>query len=62
MNVQTVQSTGKAWKAIQAVGVVGMIGGLVAFWETGAPACGFFAGAAVPIWLIGRAGAWWFHS
>ncbi len=60
--VQTTQSTGKTWKLIQAVGVIGMAGGLAALWQTGRPECGIVLAVAVPTWMLGRAGAWWFHA
>lgn len=60
--IQTVQQTSKIWKAIQVLGVLGMVGGLTAFYMTHEPGCAFTAGACVPIWIIGRVGAWWYHG
>jgi hypothetical protein len=44
------------------LGFLGMIAGLVIYFEASEPFGGYLAAASVPIWLFGRAGAWWHHA
>jgi hypothetical protein len=60
--VQTVQQTGKLWKVLSLFGFLAMAGGLAYCFVTQSPAGGVVAGVGVPVWLAGKAGAWWFHG
>ncbi len=70
MSIQTIEQTGKLWKFIQLVGVLGVLVGtgmiFVMLLDGCSPAVGAWGTVAVllglPIWAIGRVGAWWFHG
>lgn len=68
----TTQQTGKLWKGIQGIGCLGAMIGItilfigIAMGKDGGPktaAIGMGAMlACVPIYIFGRACAWWFHG
>ena len=67
---QTIQATGKTWKLVQLVGTLGILFavgvGFTAFFAEVGPALGGAAITAVvlavPLHVVGRFGAWWFHG
>ncbi len=70
MSTQTIQATGKAWKLTQLVGVLAIVvsGSLVVAGVMGAVGPEVTAGGIVggvvslPVWAVGRVGAWWCHG
>jgi hypothetical protein len=70
--VQTIESTGKLWKFLQLIGVLGILVGAGFFFVGfGLPGelgvnqslIGIVVGVvAVPVYAVGRVGAWWFHG
>jgi hypothetical protein len=63
----TVQQTGKFWKLTKLLGFLGIVAGLVIFFMADNDVSmqrfgGITAGLSLPVWLFGRAGAWWFHG
>lgn len=73
--VQTIEKTGKLWKAVRVAASLTLLTGLTIYagmWVMSAdpnfestavrswPL--IIAGMSVPVYVVGRIGAWWFHG
>jgi len=67
---QTIQATGKLWKLVQLCGTLGILTAAAIWFSMLFADVGPMASnvavmavvAAVPCYVVGRFGAWWFHG
>lgn len=64
--VYTTEQTGKAWKVVQIVGLVAVVGSLTYCTQTTSTqdmVHGWTIGIlGVVAYIVGKAGAWWYHG